>query len=73
MFATVLGFTFLSPMMAEKNKQVQQQSSVFLISCHKSLALSLPVLFPQKVFDGQNSQPKRKSHHFYKRMSTVSG
>jgi len=48
MFKTVLGFTFLLPMMAEKKAAATVFS--FLISCHKSLALSLPVLFPQKFF-----------------------
>jgi len=69
MFTTIFGFTFLTPMMAQNKSSAATTIFSFLISCHKSLAPSLPVCFLycflKRFFDGQNSQPKRNAIYIF--------
>jgi len=68
MFTTIFGFIFLSPMMAKKSSAATTFS--FLISCHKSLALSLPVCFLYCFLKGfltdKTHSPKGKLYMFLK-------
>jgi len=67
MFTTIFGFTFLSPMMAKiKCSSNLQFSNILPQKPGPVTSCLLPVLFPQKFFDGQNSQPKRKAIIFLK-------